>query len=553
MLDQNLPIEPRLTAPPPLHASVSSCLLILSPVLIPWLIFIYAGINGVDFGMHWDENDHLGNVQHSLLTQTLLPTGGFMPTSDTRLAVGDYGYPSVIYWITLASAAPEIIANSDDVTKPKLLDFVTSDAFRLRVRSVCVVITSLTIVWVYLAVLRCRRRWMEALFAASVLAGSWELSYHSRWIAPDAIMMQFAALCLWLCMAALGSACWKKWAKWAAVAAGLAAGTKYPGALMLGPVCFIAWVQGGRLRFLVKLCAVAFGVFLITTPGAILQPWAFIHWLGVQQHHYAMETHLGYTVTGAADHLWKIAVYEAIVFSSHQPLLAAMFSLLSLAGAVDLLRTDWRRACVLAGFPLLYLLYFGSQRVMIVRNLLTVSPFLAVLCASGAAGIIKLVRSIAARRAVAAVLAAMVCFNMVFVVYASLTIRQAGLTMIYDVVNLQDEINRHPNTRYDLTPAARDLLSQLDPSAANRPAPANPDREVVVAASRSGNDWLQWPANQWDLVLGQFGPYEVNFNYYPTWLRNRLIMISLDQARALPVESIQSLLRQRDADTRKAP
>ena len=48
--------------------------------------------------------------------------------------------------------------------------------------------------WLYRLVLTWRSSKVEALLAASLLAFSWEVSYHTRWVAPDGLLMQFGAL-----------------------------------------------------------------------------------------------------------------------------------------------------------------------------------------------------------------------------------------------------------------------------------------------------------------------------------------------------------------------
>ena len=47
--------------------------------------------------------------------------------------------------------------------------------------------------WLYRLVLTWRGSRIEALLAASLLALSWEVSYHTRWVAPDGLLMQFSA------------------------------------------------------------------------------------------------------------------------------------------------------------------------------------------------------------------------------------------------------------------------------------------------------------------------------------------------------------------------
>jgi 4-amino-4-deoxy-L-arabinose transferase-like glycosyltransferase len=102
-------------------------------------------------------------------------------------------------------------------------------AYLLRVRTVFLLITSLSVLWVYLIVLHWRGSWVEALLASAFLALSWEVAYHLRWIAADGILMQFGALTFLFTLRASLKRHGRLWLQLAAAAAGLACGTKYPG------------------------------------------------------------------------------------------------------------------------------------------------------------------------------------------------------------------------------------------------------------------------------------------------------------------------------------
>ena len=526
------------------------------PVLLPLSVFIFAGIAGVDYGRHWDEDEHLHNVRHSLITQTLLPTGGDTRDGDPRLTTGYYAYPGVIYWTLLISAAPEILHHLRDVTQPAVTDFIMSEAFHLRARAVFAIVSSLAILWTYLLVLKIRGTWLEALFAASLLAGSWEISYQSRWVATDTIVMQFGALCLLFCICGLDWPRWKTWARLAAIAAGFAAGTKYPGAILLLPVCLVAWIRaadsaGGTSRgvrwvIAAQLCLIGCVAFLVTTPGAVLQPWAFYDWLYYESHLYSAGTHHGYTVSGHLDHLWKIFVYESIVLFSHQPVIAGAVFVLAVVGAIAVCRQDLKLGTVLLIFPVVYVPYFMVQQLMIVRNLMVLSPFIAIFAARGMALAMEQISKPALKWTFVGAATAAVAFNLGFTVYAAMTIREAGASMNYDLAGLRDYINDHPKTRFDLSPQTADYLRQFDPDAAAHINLGETTREVVVVCSWEGNNLLQWPANQWDLAAETFGPYDVNFNYYPTWWRNRIVMIDFNRAMTLPVDGVREIVKARD-------
>jgi hypothetical protein len=95
---------------------------------------------------------------------------------------------------------------------------------------VFLVIASLSILWVYLLVLKWRAAWQEALLAAMLsrlLVGS-RLSYSMDCDRRD--LMQFGALTLLCTIVAYLNPDGTRWLYLAAAAAGLGMGTKYPGA-----------------------------------------------------------------------------------------------------------------------------------------------------------------------------------------------------------------------------------------------------------------------------------------------------------------------------------
>ena len=70
----------------------------------------------------------------------------------------------------------------------------------------------------------------------------------------------------------------------------------------------------------------------------------------------------------------------------------------AMVGVVSLWRRDWRTASLLTLFPLAYLLYFSTQRAMLVRNLQLMQPFLALFAACGIVACARAARGEGARR-----------------------------------------------------------------------------------------------------------------------------------------------------------
>ena len=196
----------------------------IAPVLIPLTLLIVTGLRGVDFGEHWDEYVHVDGVKHSIEKEVLLP--------------GVYPYPSVSYWLMMITATPDIVSHalSDEDSKAKLLTEIGGDAFSLKARSVFLICSALSILFVYLIVLVWRDRVLEALLAATIFGFSWEFAYHARYVAPDCVGVSFGALALLGCIGAHRQPDRPGWLWLAAIAAGLAFGSKWPLGLFLVPL-----------------------------------------------------------------------------------------------------------------------------------------------------------------------------------------------------------------------------------------------------------------------------------------------------------------------------
>lgn len=353
-------------------------LLSLAPVLLPLLILIVTGLRGLDFGNHWDEKGwQIAPVKTMLTLRAPLP--------------GHYSYPSFNYWISSAALLPDIVAVWNEKTNrsEKLLEVLASHSYLLRLRAVFLIITALSVLWVYLLVLLWGRPWEEALLSACFLAFSWEVAYHLRWIATDGTLMQFGGLTLLLAMLSYLRPEGARWLYLAAVAAGLGMGTKYPGGLLIVPVLvvgYLQWQQQPLIRIargLAVLTGIFCAVFLISTPVTILGPADVLKGVLYEIHHYS-SGHAGHTVSPGFEHAWRMLVYLSTVVFSHYPVIALFVFGLSILGSIALIRQERKVALAFFSFPLLYFLYFCTQRAMVVRNLLVLLPFLAVLAARGA-------------------------------------------------------------------------------------------------------------------------------------------------------------------------
>jgi hypothetical protein len=488
-------------------------------VLVPLAIFVTTGLRGLDFGFHWDESYHVSTLRNALEEGTLLPSG--------------FRYPSVSHWLCVLGLAPELLRNADAEVpvSQRLIEALDGHDYLLRVRAIFLFASSLSLLPVFALVWIWRQNPFEALLAAALLGGSWELAYHSRWVAPDGVLVTFAAFTL------LGTTltCLAPKRRMAlvggALAAGAACGTKWPAGLLLLPVLLTAWlgvVGAARRTRLVAL----FGVggwftlaYLVTTPGTFLDASTMLEALQVQQGRYG-SGHLGHTVGRGPEHLWRVLEYFSFAFFSRFPLVSLVLLGASVLGVVSLARESGRLALVFGSFPLAYLLFFSAYPVMIPRNYLVLAPFLAVLAARGiVVGVHQFPRG-APRRVALAGVAALLLLDAAWLVHAGESIR-VGDKAIF-VRELASYLDDRPDTRFAASETIlRHLRQQGGPPRPHvAPRPLEEADEVVFYASEAYGH-LVGLRTRHDLTRATFGPLDVNLNYYPSWLgEDRIVVLS---------------------------
>jgi hypothetical protein len=525
--------------------------------ILPWharalvalllLIFLTVGLTGIDFGYHWDEPLLVWQIRDSIENKLLLPTGRvneYWPS----LKGGNYEYPMVLYWIGIASALPEIIHRGVIPTGPATA-ITDHYRFQFRLRCECLAITSLTLIWVYLAAKKVVRRPGAAVFAAALVAGSWEYAYHARFVATDTVMAQFAGGVLVLCLGAIRATNPVRQRRWliaAAIVAGIATGTKYPGGMLAVPLIAAGWLSTTpavprklRLKRVGKLFALQVGVFLFTTPGIFLQPWNFGAWVWYDHIHYGFYGHGAHTIRNHVAHLSAIVQFLSLTLFSPSAFVSVPIALLCVLGSIRLLWTDRRAAAIVLLFPALYILYFATQVAEIVRNLLVLVPFLVV---AGAVGVDMLfdglqrlhgrVRSIGTWGLTAGLTGA-ILFSLTWQCMNVYAIHTRPHTNPVRFAAFQAYIAKHPDLSvYPTDQAARVLNLPLFPP---NPGP----KPVVVGFSHEDGTTLYWPSNIFHYAIATFGTPEVNFDDYADWAEDAIVLVDLDAARRVTSEEVE--------------
>ncbi|MET0790888.1 MAG: hypothetical protein ABW061_05160 [Polyangiaceae bacterium] len=513
-------------------------------VLAPFVFAVHTGRIGIDFGNHWDEH-----LQCRILARTL-KTGVLLP--------GVYNYPMVPYWLTLSalgfrSVFPPYQRGElmDDLNDVKMVRVQTDDlqhyvledhGFFLRVRLTFLVVSSLSVIWVYLLVLGWRRHVGEAFLAASFLCLSWEAAYHSRFIAPDQVMTSFAALAmLFIMLVSVRRGPRKLCLYGATVAAALASGTKYQSALLVLPLVIVTYQTRDRARSLwgalyelIGLGALFTLAFVLVTPAAYLDPGRFVSWLVLMRDWYKNGGHYGYDAVPGLPHLWKILVYlGGDYFSFLQPI-ALLLSAFVLVGVVDIVRESRQRAAVFLILPVLYILYMCSQKVLIVRNLLLVGPFLAIAAARGVRAALALVKLRVLQGALVAAVGAVLVVNANWLYQAALSIpRNTPKLALQDFARY---VESQPTHQVYASPSVRGWLKTLKLDASRLADTPQAAQELAFYP----DDWANFGTRPSDLprfARTWFGPFEMNWNYYTNWAgSNRIVLVSAKRAEAQHVK-----------------
>lgn len=464
---------------------------------------LWTGWRSVDFGYHWDEYKLVDAVKESVRTGVLLPRW--------------YNYPSLSYDVAVACAAPEVmgaVGTGGDIWRvsENAVKEISKPAYLLRLRKVFYLFATLSLLWVYLAVWQYGGNAWQALLAAALLGGSWELAYHARWLAPDVLLLHFGALFAYLLSKYL-SVKDKKWLYAAVVAAAFACGSKYFGGIfLLTAMAAYGWgkpIDKFLLTQFTKLTALFTIVFLLITPGALIEPLHFLYHVRYEIWHYQLREG-GHGVSGIGAHLGVLGKYLAVVvFSKYWQISLFCFGLMGV-GIAYMLKQLWAERKMSA--PLLlfltclfFVFYIVFQHQIYVRNYLLLFPFMAMWVAEG----LYVCTRFFSHRSLVIFLSLIflsLCLlpNYLYLFRSSDQIRQRQQHFDFGLVEAY--IVRHPQFRFSFSaPVARNF--PVAPYLSEKPT-----HHIFISTEFE------------DLQANRPGIYslispcpEVNFDYYPGW------------------------------------
>jgi hypothetical protein len=514
------------------------------PFLLISLFFLWSSFYGLDFGVQWDEpRAKFDSIKDSLQTGLLFQAS--VPTPNGSA----YNYGGVNYLLTWSGLAPEVMhfllhpPYTLEHLSQRINPVLYSLNVRLRVRAIYVLLAALTIAWIYWLNCMLGRRRSEAVIAAAILASSWEVAYHSRYVAPDAIMMQF----VWLAFACLAAGQFLKhkyaWFYAGAAAIGLAMGTKYPGALVLpvflAGVVYLMWRNRQSLWHCVLhscgLFTTAGLTFVLTNPGVALDPFRFSKQLN-EQHQIYSTGWFGYTVRTGGPHFEKMLKYFSLQVFSHYSGLSIILALFCLIGIGCFLYERKLLPILISVFSLIYLLFFSQQAALIVRNLLVVIPFLALAAARGTFFIADHLGR-ASKHILCAGLGIILMVNFGWEAYAARTIKIRH-HQEYFIDKFVDYVRQSPDDIFFVSARLHRLLdsrhSKLPGNIVTDPHAAY--TQAAFLQTEGPDAKPNWPNNKWNLYKKIFGPLEVNLLAYTTFIGNeRIIVMARDKMRLLPM------------------
>ena len=500
--------------------SISAFLWSRSALLGLIAFFITVGWMGSDFGRHWDE--------HWMV-------GAWVETIEEQAYRSPRPYPGFYYDVTLPALA---WASAQSPNREALLERVQEPGFLIGVRKQFVVFTAAAIWIAFALVRRMGRADPEALLAAAVVGFSWQISYHSRWVASDALLPVLVPASVLLSLEAWRQPERVRYRLGAAVLAGLAMATKYPGGLALLAVLWAAgWPRGGppdRSQAGLRIMS-AVGPFVLTfllfSPHVWLNPRQALTDLQGMMAQYATG-HLGHTVKPGLEHALQIGDYLLELLSPY-PLIALVFSVFALVGVAVMLRSRPVESLLIFSVPVAYWAYFSTQQVLIIRNLLVLTPFAAALVGIGGGALCRWPSPLSLRRLLGFLVWIACFFN------AMWTLRAAHSIETYEVkqslISLAEIIDESPDQRFQVSEQIRMRwqAADLGPRSANWKAFApqdevEPAAQVAVLSRQYPVLWFPWPANQ----RGRYqdlGPREIDWDFYPGWTGpDRVILMSGD-------------------------
>ncbi|QQR80914.1 MAG: glycosyltransferase family 39 protein [Deltaproteobacteria bacterium] len=362
----------------------------------------------------------------------------------------------------------------------------------------------------------------SSLIAALVTMSSWELIYHARWIAPDAILVFFISSALWAQHKLIQSSHQKIffWTVIASIGSALCIATKYPAGLILIPL-FISILIANRkeygselLKLLVTSTFVTIITFCLTTPGSVLEPVRFFQDIHYEMQHYSLG-HGGYTIESGLSHLSKSLIYVVCALLSKNAIFALLLFVFFTLGVRRLFKESFEKSLWILSMPIFYLLYMSFQHVMIVRNYLLLIPFMSVVISVGFLHVVRS-RFRIIRWGSGTAMAVIIFYNFFQISKSSLDIFQPNPLPRY--LSVSEYVQSHPQSKFFISTVLNQEIMNNKSGVLTNHVIDKKNADYIIFSSREVSPWPLWIANKlgrYKTVWSRFE--EVNWDYYPSW------------------------------------
>jgi 4-amino-4-deoxy-L-arabinose transferase-like glycosyltransferase len=295
-----------------------------------------------------------------------------------------FDYPSLYIYVQLVVACIRFLVGAITGEWASLAE-ATGGSFYLWGRATTAALGVVTVLLVY----QIGARWgaRHALLAAGLMAVLPLHVRYSHFVLTDTPLTLFVTLTLLLSLAAHERGTVRGFA-WAGVAAGLAAATKYNGAVSLMMPLLACWMtislRPGRIQAALAAIGACAATFFLFAPYTVLALPEFLNNFA----RLARE----YRVADLTEPAWLLYLKLLLRHALGWPaLLLAIGGMLM--GIVRLVRGPGRvRWALVVTFPLLYFWMLSSQRIVYARYLLPVIPALCVLAAAAVVSGVSLLR-----------------------------------------------------------------------------------------------------------------------------------------------------------------
>jgi hypothetical protein len=119
--------------------------------------------------------------------------------------------------------------------------------------------------------------------------------------------------------------------------------------------------------------------FYLITPGSLIEFWRFYTDVKFEISHYSNLGHWWHTIDSGWQHLIQIISFLALKSLSNNPIITLVYFIFCCVGSYFCFKNSKINFLAFCLIPLIYVIYFSSMNVMIVRNLLILIPFIVVM------------------------------------------------------------------------------------------------------------------------------------------------------------------------------